>query len=319
MIVYKITNKINDKFYIGKDSKNNKNYFGSGLLIKKAIKKYGKENFTKDIIEHCDSIEMLNEREEYWVEYYKNNFRHQCYNIGAGGVGGDNFTDNPNREAILETMKRNTPKGENHVFFGKKSPSSGKKWKQASKDKLRESLLKSEKFQKAVHSKERAVKISESQNGVPCPNRAKFGHENHMFGKHHSEESKNKTSNSIKNSEVYKKAIASPERSRKLSEKLKGRTVSEERKKKTTGEKNGMYNKTHTTENKKKMSFPMELNPRARVVFLLSSNNEVVNSFGCITEAADFLNRKRQLVGVYAKNNKEIKPGLFVSFDNTLK
>ena len=47
MEIYKITNLINNKIYIGKDTTSDPNYFGSGLLINRAFKKYGKENFTK--------------------------------------------------------------------------------------------------------------------------------------------------------------------------------------------------------------------------------------------------------------------------------
>ena len=50
MIVYCITNKINGKKYIGSDSKDNSEYYGSGVYIKKSIKKYGKENFIKEIL-----------------------------------------------------------------------------------------------------------------------------------------------------------------------------------------------------------------------------------------------------------------------------
>ncbi len=53
MEIYKITNNINKKIYIGKDITCNPNYFGSGVFIKKAITKYGRENFTKEIIDFC--------------------------------------------------------------------------------------------------------------------------------------------------------------------------------------------------------------------------------------------------------------------------
>ena len=50
--VYKITNLLNDKIYIGvhKTENPNDSYYGSGVAIKEAIKKHGKENFRKDIL-----------------------------------------------------------------------------------------------------------------------------------------------------------------------------------------------------------------------------------------------------------------------------
>ena len=60
MVIYKITNLNNGKIYIGQDSKNRKKYFGSGIHIKSAIKKYGITNFKKEILEICESIEHLN-------------------------------------------------------------------------------------------------------------------------------------------------------------------------------------------------------------------------------------------------------------------
>ena len=59
MIIYLTTNLVNGKKYIGLDMNNDNNYFGSGVYIKRAIKKYGKENFTKQILETCNNREEL--------------------------------------------------------------------------------------------------------------------------------------------------------------------------------------------------------------------------------------------------------------------
>jgi len=64
-IIYKITNNINNKYYIGRHSTNNidDGYFGSGIGIVNAIKKYGKENFTKEILEETNTSDELWKRE----------------------------------------------------------------------------------------------------------------------------------------------------------------------------------------------------------------------------------------------------------------
>jgi len=61
MVIYKITNKINGKIYIGKRKLAKKlfemsNYWGSGKYIKMAINKYGKDNFTREVIYECSSL-----------------------------------------------------------------------------------------------------------------------------------------------------------------------------------------------------------------------------------------------------------------------
>ena len=96
MIIYKTTNLINGKFYVGQDSKNNPEYYGSGNLLKRAIKKHGKQNFIKETLEVCCTQEQLNEREKYWIKETK--ARELGYNIAEGGTGG-NTTTNPSSQA----------------------------------------------------------------------------------------------------------------------------------------------------------------------------------------------------------------------------
>lgn len=80
-------NLVNGKFYIGKDVKNSKKYLGSGKLLKQAIKKYGKTNFKKEILEVCFSLEELEEKERYWIQEL--NAIENGYNLAKGGTGGD--------------------------------------------------------------------------------------------------------------------------------------------------------------------------------------------------------------------------------------
>ena len=88
MIIYKTTNKINGKFYVGKDTYNNTKYLGSGKILKRAIKKYGKENFEKEILEECTNEQELKDREIFWIDKLNATNKDIGYNIAIGGVGG---------------------------------------------------------------------------------------------------------------------------------------------------------------------------------------------------------------------------------------
>ena len=96
-VIYKTTNLINGKIYIGLDSNNNPSYYGSGVQIINAIKKYGKDNFKKEILETCD-ISLLGDREVYWINEYKSTDRSIGYNMTNGGIGGDTWTGRVHKE-----------------------------------------------------------------------------------------------------------------------------------------------------------------------------------------------------------------------------
>ena len=68
MVIYKTTNLLNGRYYIGKDEKNNPDYLGSGKILKLAINKNGRENFKKEILEVCQTRKILNDREKYWIK-----------------------------------------------------------------------------------------------------------------------------------------------------------------------------------------------------------------------------------------------------------
>lgn len=81
-------NLINDKKYIGRDFYNDPTYLGSGKTLKKAIKKYGKDNFKKIILEKCNTYEELNEKEKYYIDFYNAIDSDNFYNLVEGGRGG---------------------------------------------------------------------------------------------------------------------------------------------------------------------------------------------------------------------------------------
>ena len=87
--IYKTTNLINNKFYVGKHCtiKIENDYLGSGKRLRYSIRKYGKENFKKEILEFCNDPKHLAEREKLIVneELLKNSL---CMNLKIGGDGG---------------------------------------------------------------------------------------------------------------------------------------------------------------------------------------------------------------------------------------
>jgi group I intron endonuclease len=100
MIVYRVTNKINRKQYIGYTTKtleerkklhlskanspSNKHYF---YLFKQAIRKYGIDNFDWEVLENCSSIEQCCNKEIYYINKY-NTISPNGYNLTEGGNGG---------------------------------------------------------------------------------------------------------------------------------------------------------------------------------------------------------------------------------------
>ena len=108
MEIYKITNLINKKIYIGKDTTSDTNYFGSGLLINRAFKKYGKENFTKEVIDITDDCDELSKKEIYWISQYNSTDKKIGYNITPGGDGGNTLSNHPDLDLIKEKISKNS-------------------------------------------------------------------------------------------------------------------------------------------------------------------------------------------------------------------
>jgi group I intron endonuclease len=85
--IYKITNLITGSSYIGKHNGKDNDYFTSGKLIKEVVAKYGIQNFKREILEYIQDMDIINEREKYWIQYY-NTYKGKGYNLTPGGDGG---------------------------------------------------------------------------------------------------------------------------------------------------------------------------------------------------------------------------------------
>ena len=83
--IYLTTNLINGKKYIGQHYGTiTDKYLGSGVALTRAVNKYGKENFKKEILEIVKK-EEINEKEKYYIDLYNAVFSDEFYNIAYGG------------------------------------------------------------------------------------------------------------------------------------------------------------------------------------------------------------------------------------------
>ena len=98
--IYKITNKKNNKIYIGQTNKSPEDRLNEHIMnaengkmfhLSKAIRKYGKENFIIETIDYALNKNDINEKEIYWIKELKANNRLYGYNMTAGGEGGNTY------------------------------------------------------------------------------------------------------------------------------------------------------------------------------------------------------------------------------------
>lgn len=84
--IYLTINLINNKKYIGQHNGKKKNYIGSGIALKKAIKKYGKKNFKLHILEYVEDLSKLDEREIFYINLFNAVKSKDFYNMAEGGL-----------------------------------------------------------------------------------------------------------------------------------------------------------------------------------------------------------------------------------------
>ena len=178
--IYRITNKVNGKTYIGqhKYKKLNDSYMGSGKLIRLAKKKYGKENFEKEILEFdIPNVELANDWEQMYILFERAKGKAE-YNIADGGSG--NKGHHPSDDA--KRKMGNAMRGKHHTDEAKARIG------YAARNK----------------SEQTRRKLSEAHKGKTPWNKGKKGLQTSWKGKHHSEETKIKISEAMKGNQNSK-------------------------------------------------------------------------------------------------------------------
>lgn len=120
--IYKITNLIDNKIYIGKSTRCSKwyieHYYGSGIIIKQAIAKYGKQNFKKEILEFIDFEDEteLDLKECYYIGLYHSTDYNIGYNRSIGGEGSAGKVLSEETKLRISQSNKNKPKSAQHIL-----------------------------------------------------------------------------------------------------------------------------------------------------------------------------------------------------------
>jgi GIY-YIG catalytic domain len=86
--IYRWTNKVNGKAYIGShQGKVDDGYVGSGVAFNIALDKYGVDNFFREILEYIPEVDMIRDREQYWLDLYQCHTNPMYYNINEKSIG----------------------------------------------------------------------------------------------------------------------------------------------------------------------------------------------------------------------------------------
>lgn len=190
MIIYCITNGINGKKYIGqtiqKFSKRWRRHLCSGHALYLAIQKYGKENFSFEILEETDNIEKLNDLEKKWIAEL-NTISPNGYNLTSGG-GAFSVSEESKKKMSLAHL------GKKLSDYQKRNMSEAQKLCQVRPDVVAAK-------QNRMIGNKYTLGISPKNKGVPCSKETKkkiseklSGRAGTWSGRRHSEESKTKIS-----------------------------------------------------------------------------------------------------------------------------
>jgi group I intron endonuclease len=129
--IYKTTCICNGKIYIGQSTKwNNGSYLGSGVMLIKAIKVYGREQFKRKLLKICFTQKQLDAWELIFIKKYDSTNKKKGYNIlkgTANNFGSINPTHLPEVIEKINKKKKGKWSGENSYYWGKKLSEETKK------------------------------------------------------------------------------------------------------------------------------------------------------------------------------------------------
>lgn len=212
MIIYKITNNINNKVYIGK-AKNLKQRIKKHLWCVKnninrylydAIKHYKWKNFSVSILEECVD-KNANKKEIYYIKKYKSNDKKFGYNMTNGGDGGTLIGKSLESMIKKKTGRKLTEEHKKKISIGNKGKIKGNK-NPAKRPEVRKKISETRKklFKEG--------KLNITNNWM----KGNFGEGHPMFGKHHSKKTKRMISKARKG-KTYEE-IFSKEKAKELKE-----------------------------------------------------------------------------------------------------
>ena len=140
MLVYKITNKVNGKVYIGQTAKSLKLRWRQHCrktkracpLISRAIMRHGPENFTVEVLSICSDQRQLNDAEEYFIQYFQS-LSPDGYNLATGGSHSKLTEESRQKisQKLLGRPSRGMPFSKGHIPWNK-----GRSWTAEERQKL---------------------------------------------------------------------------------------------------------------------------------------------------------------------------------------
>ena len=191
--IYKITNTINGKCYIGKSENlgkrikyhicSLKNGNNKNTHMQNAYDHYGTGTFELEILEELSNTDDINEREKYWIKFYNSNNPEYGYNKTEGGDGGNSYQNVLSQEQIEELKRKASTRilGENNPNYNKHCFTNGERIVYITDEEIEE-YLNNGWLPGVPQSTKEKEKISNS------------GKRNGFYGKKHTKETKEKMS-----------------------------------------------------------------------------------------------------------------------------